>query len=378
MLNRMIEKTVNAACPAANEITAGADAGDQDDDREQRPEQRVARAQHADDRAADREPDDGPAECPRDGRAGRQRVRAQDRQRAEPDPEGVLRIDESREQHRQRQSDGTADAVLQPDRVPVEVAARPAAARPRAGPARRSAVAGRSAAPTTTGSRPPRSRTPSWPRARRCTRARARRTAAARTRRRSRSSSRRWADARNSASVSRVTASRACSSSAIRASSSTPRGLRCRVSGLRQRGAAAGHHAGRGRAQPLPGRRPLLGRVGAGVRHGRRQPFDLLDEPDEQPRPGAEGRRPCRRRAERLAQVAVRLAHRDERIPRPRLGLLQRQHRGQRAAQGGRPLPEHVLVLRRPDEQRHGHRDERARSPSRPAGPAGPNGRRAA
>ena len=65
-----------------------------------------------------------PAKRAHHGRAGGKRVRPQHRQRAETDPERVLRIDEPGEQHRERQPDRAADAVLQPHRVPVEVPGR--------------------------------------------------------------------------------------------------------------------------------------------------------------------------------------------------------------------------------------------------------------
>ena len=72
---------------------------------------------------ADDEPGDRAEQAADHVLPGAQRVRAQHRERAEHDPEGVLHAGEVGDQHRKAEADGAADAVLQPQRVRLDVGA---------------------------------------------------------------------------------------------------------------------------------------------------------------------------------------------------------------------------------------------------------------
>ena len=115
--------SVNAAWPAANEIVAGA-----------RPASRTAGRSSTQSSVVlvpmsttSTPPTTKPATVPSRPRstfcAGAQRVGAQHRERAEHDPEGVLHAREVGDEHREAEADGAADAVLQPQRVALDVGA---------------------------------------------------------------------------------------------------------------------------------------------------------------------------------------------------------------------------------------------------------------
>ena len=73
---------------------------------------------------AEREPDDGADQAAHDVLAGAQRVGAQDRQRAEHHPERVLHAGQVGDEDRDAQPGRAAHAVVQPDRMPVDVRGR--------------------------------------------------------------------------------------------------------------------------------------------------------------------------------------------------------------------------------------------------------------
>ena len=76
------------------------------------------------DGGAEHHADHGSQNAPQHCLAGAERIRAKHRERAEDDPERVLDSGELREEDGQAESDGAADAVAQPHRVPSDVPAR--------------------------------------------------------------------------------------------------------------------------------------------------------------------------------------------------------------------------------------------------------------
>ena len=79
--------TVKPAWPAANEIAARRVGGEQDRDRQHAPEHRLVRADADHEQRSDDDSDRGPGERADDRPAGAERVRPQDGERAEHDPE---------------------------------------------------------------------------------------------------------------------------------------------------------------------------------------------------------------------------------------------------------------------------------------------------
>jgi hypothetical protein len=70
---------------------------------------------------------------------------------------------------------------------------------------------------------------------------------------------------------------------------------------MREDIATGAQHAGRGRTQPPPLFGPLFRRVRTRVDDDRAQPFEFVDETDQQPRARAQGRGARRGRGERVA-----------------------------------------------------------------------------
>ena len=100
------------------------EAGEQDGRRKQEPQHRGVRADDREQRRRDDEAGRRAEHGPQDVLTGGERVRPQHGQGAEHDPERVLHAGAVGHEHGQAQTDRAADAVVQPDRVPVEVGGR--------------------------------------------------------------------------------------------------------------------------------------------------------------------------------------------------------------------------------------------------------------
>ena len=132
-----------------------------------------------------------------------------------------------------------------------------------------------------------------------------------------------------------------------------------------ERVAARLQHARRGLTQPAALFGPAVRRVRAGVGDRGGQPLQLVDQPDAQARPGAQAaaaRAADARNALRSSRPDRLIATRGSRLTRRR--LLQMQHDPERAAQRGRLEPQHIAVLRRPDEHRHRNADSQRDAPT--------------
>ncbi len=113
---------VNAAWPAANESAVGANPAKSDRERQQEPGGAwVLVADHLEQPGADDDSGHGAAQALHHGLAGAQGVRAQDRERPEHDPERVLDSREIGDEDGETQSDRASHAVVQPDRVALDV-----------------------------------------------------------------------------------------------------------------------------------------------------------------------------------------------------------------------------------------------------------------
>ena len=152
MLKRITSVSVNAACPAANEIAAGATPASRTASGSRNHSSVVSvpiSAQHA---APTTKPTTVPSDAAHDALAGVQRVRSQHRQRAEDHPERVLHAAQLATSTASASADGAAHAVVQPHRVAVEVRRRALLCGARACP-RRPRAGARAAAPASCGAR---------------------------------------------------------------------------------------------------------------------------------------------------------------------------------------------------------------------------------
>ena len=125
MLNRITSVSVNAACPAANEIAAGANPAKRTAGGSRNQSSVVVGADQREQPGADDEPGDRAEQAADDVLAGAQGVRAQDGERAEHDPERVLDAGQIGDEDGEAQADRTAHAVVQPNRVALDVGCGP-------------------------------------------------------------------------------------------------------------------------------------------------------------------------------------------------------------------------------------------------------------
>ena len=182
----------------------------------------------------------------------------------------------------------------------------------------------------------------------------------------------RTASARSVSIASAATASRACSKAAMHVARSAQAASAGPSPSWASVSAQAIISAGAGLAQPPALFGPPVRGVGTGVDDDRGDPFEFVDQPHQQPGAGAQGRGArCRRHAERRTQLAGSRPHRHQRIRFAGRRRLEVQHAADGPAQRCGPLPQHVLVGRRPDEQRDRDRHHARNRPSRAAGPAG-------
>ena len=125
MLYRITSVMVKLAWPAANEMTAGAKPASRTAIGSRIHSTGVSVPMPAISAAADDEAGHGAEQRAQHVLAGAERVGPQHRQRAQHDPERVLHPGQVGHQHGQAQGDRAAHAVVQPDRVRLDVGAGP-------------------------------------------------------------------------------------------------------------------------------------------------------------------------------------------------------------------------------------------------------------
>ncbi len=99
--------------------------GEQDRDRQQHPEHCRVRPDQRQKPGPNREADRRPSQSAQDVLAGVERTRAEDGQRPEHDPERVLNARLGRDADRDPECEGGSDAVAEPDGAPTDVPRRP-------------------------------------------------------------------------------------------------------------------------------------------------------------------------------------------------------------------------------------------------------------
>ena len=124
-LNKITRVKRERRLPASERDDRWSDPGEKYRHRQQEPQQRGVRADPHEQGRADDETHYRAGHGANRVLPGVQRVRAQHRQRAEDHPERVLDPGQPRGEHRQPQPGGTTQAVVQPDRVRLEVGRDP-------------------------------------------------------------------------------------------------------------------------------------------------------------------------------------------------------------------------------------------------------------
>ena len=123
-LNSTTTNTVKLACPTTKCTAPGRVPGQEDRDRQDRPTaRRCLGPDDVHDGRRDREPDGGPGQRLERGHTRPEHAGAQDRQRAEHDPERVLDREQLGDDHGGGEPDGGTDRVVEADGPHVEVGA---------------------------------------------------------------------------------------------------------------------------------------------------------------------------------------------------------------------------------------------------------------